>query len=290
MKSTISLKLLKALQRGTDKLSVEALQKVSAFVESQKTPKHSFIGRGGDPDIYYSLFGWMLYYVLGIKCDKENLALCLSQYDETDLDLVHYAAYMRCRMLYHLLGNKKSTLLLRSVFNRKIKNLDEFEVVPHDDPQSPYTGFIWLSLLEDTGNTVKSKEFDLTVLEDYHLADGGYMNVKNGRTATTNATVAALSIIGQLKGYNKNEDVLYLRDLQNSLGGFRAVADSPVPDLLSTATALFMLHCYGVEPKYSAEDFVEAHWLDSGGFSATLLDELSDVEYTFYGLLALGAI
>jgi hypothetical protein len=30
--------------------------------------------------------------------------------------------------------------------------------------------------------------------------------------------------------------------------------------------------------------------LDSGGFSATLLEDTSDVEYTFYGLLALGTI
>jgi len=42
-------------------------------------------------------------------------------------------------------------------------------------------------------------------------------------------------------------------------------------------------------PKFNANDFIDAHWLPSGGFSATLIDETSDVEYTFYGLLALGA-
>jgi hypothetical protein len=60
--------------------------------------------------------------------------------------------------------------------------------------------------------------------------------------------------------------------------------------LLSTATALFALRCYGVEPRYSAVDFIEGHWLDDGGFAATLLDDESDVEYLFYGLLALGTL
>ena len=36
--------------------------------------------------------------------------------------------------------------------------------------------------------------------------------------------------------------------------------------------------------------FVQAHWLESGGFAPTLLDDYSDVEYVFYGLLALGSI
>ena len=60
--------------------------------------------------------------------------------------------------------------------------------------------------------------------------------------------------------------------------------------MLSTATSLVMLNCYGMKPKFAARDFIEAHWLDSGGFSATLMEDKSDVEYTFYGLLALGAI
>jgi hypothetical protein len=63
-----------------------------------------------------------------------------------------------------------------------------------------------------------------------------------------------------------------------------------MPDLLSTATALFTLRCYDMPPRYSAQEFVEAHWLDNGGFGATILDSSSDIEYLFYGLLALGTL
>jgi hypothetical protein len=72
-----------------------------------------------------------------------------------------------------------------------------------------------------------------------------------------------------------------------------------VPDILSTAVALFTLRLIGKatgrraksgnERPKSAARFIEAHWLDMGSFAPTLLDEYSDVEYLFYGLLALGS-
>ena len=109
-------------------------------------------------------------------------------------------------------------------------------------------------------------------------------------TASTNATTAALSVIGQLIGYHPHTALTYLRNSQQPNGGFSATAVSPVPDLLSTATALFTLKNYTVTPRYPAADFVEAHWLANGGFAPTLLEEESDVEYLFYGLLALGSL
>jgi prenyltransferase beta subunit len=93
---------------------------------------------------------------------------------------------------------------------------------------------------------------------------------------------------GQLRGYHESVDIHFLRNTQEPSGGFKATPEAPVPDLLSTATALFVLSCYKVPTKYPVRDFIEAHWLDSGGFAATLLEDESDIEYTFYGLLALG--
>jgi prenyltransferase beta subunit len=173
---------------------------------------------------------------------------------------------------------------------KELKGISEFKGVPHNDPRSPYSQFIWLSLLEDTGNKTAGKAQILSALEEYHQPGGGYRNIQEAPGASTNATVAALSVRGQLAGYNKNQDTDYLKSLQQPTGGFCAATASPVPDLLSTATALFMLKCYDEVPRYDPGDFLEAHWLNSGGFCPTLIDDTSDVEYTFYGLLALGTI
>ena len=81
--------------------------------------------------------------------------------------------------------------------------------------------------------------------------------------------------------------VEWLRQRQDDTGGFYASEQSPTPDLLSTAVSLFTTRLIGVDVK-DATQFVMAHWLDGGGFTPTVFDDYSDVEYVFYGLLALG--
>ena len=82
--------------------------------------------------------------------------------------------------------------------------------------------------------------------------------------------------------------VSWLKERQDETGGFFASEVAPVPDLLSTAVAVFTLRLIDERPRLAAR-FIEAYWLDMGSFAPTLLDEYSDVEYLFYGLLALGS-
>ena len=66
---------------------------------------------------------------------------------------------------------------------------------------------------------------------------------------------------------------------------------APIPDLLSTATALHALAglqcpCDGLrEP---CLDFIDSLWTNAGAFHGHWQDEGLDVEYTYYALLALG--
>jgi prenyltransferase beta subunit len=289
---TISIKLLKTLQKGKKHLETEALGRILRFVESQRTQEDGFMDKSGKADIYYTLFGWMLSCVLGNHLHPHKMEKYLSGQDIQAMDLIHYAALMRCRMIQKLMAGRKAGFFLKTFFSSpvKIRDLEDFTDLPNSDPQSPYVRFIRLSLQEDTGQRIKNKTDILKSLDAYRVPGGGYSNIKGGNTAGTNATVAALAITGQLAGYKHHEDIEYLRELQDGSGGFSAAREAPVPDILSTATSLFMLKCYGVRPKYGSKDFIEAHWLDNGGFSATLVEENSDVEYTFYGLLALGSV
>ncbi|MDH6342128.1 hypothetical protein M2480_000507 [Parabacteroides sp. PFB2-12] len=290
MKETLSIRLFQSLLKGKKQLSHEAFERISHFVRSQRMDNGAFRNKSGQPDLYYTVFGQMLSYVLNIPSDSEKNSRYLESLNPERLDLIHYAAYMRCRMIRQLIDQGKISLWIHSLFATEIKPLADFNGLPHNDRQSPYTQFIWLSLLEDTGNRIKDPKEMLHSLEAYRAPTGGYMNTTDGLTATTNATAAALAIKGQLEGYRENPDIDSLRKRQAPSGGFAAAEASPLPDLLSTATALFILNCYKSKPRYAAKEFIEAHWLESGGFSATLLEDKSDVEYTFYGLLALGAI
>ena len=290
MKETISIKIFNTLKQGKEKLNKDALFRVKDFVESQRLSDGSFVNKNRKSDIYYTAFGWMLSYVFGMDTDCNKTASYLKKQDIQQLDLIHYAAYIRCRMIQHLFEGGTLKLLLNSFSKINIRPRSSFDNVPHNDIESPYTQFMWLSLLEDTHNPIQNRDAILVSLQNYHVSGGGYSNMKDGVTAATNASSAALSVIGQLTEYKYTADLNYLLNIQSDTGGFAATEHTPLPDILSTATALFVLDCYNKKPEVSPVGFIDAHWLDNGGFSATLQEETSDVEYTFYGLLALGTI
>jgi hypothetical protein len=279
LRGAISARLMEILHRGRERLGRESLDMIRGFVASQHTD-----------DIYYTLFHWTLIRLLGMNSDPSEMARRLEGLDPEKMDRVHRAAYTRCVMLqkmarwglpgalWHLLTHGGG-----ETGPAKSGNL------PAETPDSPYEMFMQLSMAEDSGRRIGDRRQFARRLEAWRVAGGGYANTPGAEVATTNATAAALIVSGQLRGYRKSPDSHYLRRLQQPSGGFASSPEAPAPDLLSTATALFTLRQYGERPEYPAADFIEAHWLPSGGFAATLLDDGSDVEYTFYGLLALGA-
>ena len=283
MQRSVTIKLLQTLQRGCSSLGEKARELIVGFLLSQRTERGAYVNKQGEEDLYYTAFGWLLESALGLRQDAEAMERYLAEVDLESLDLVHYAAAVRCRLLQR--GAKgRLSLLWQALQRTPTRELESFRSVPNNDREAPYTQFIWMSLCEDTRN-----DYQAAALDAYRTSDGGYANVKGGKEMATNATAAALMVVGQSEGYDAAR-VSPLLQAQEPSGGFRATSVAPIPDLLSTATALFVLNCYGVRPRYEAADFVEAHWLESGGFAATLLDEKSDVEYLFYGLLALGTL
>jgi hypothetical protein len=284
----LSQKLLNILLQGKKRLSSEAQQCIASFVGSQLTANGAFMDKNGKDELYYTSFGLMLAYVLQLNINTDHTMQWIDKQQENLSDLVSCSAYYRSRMLCRLLKAGKWNFALGQLFNTK-QTLPLLTDYPHNDMYSPYSQYILLSLQEDLGIETANRQEILTSLLSYRIATGGYSNIKGSEQATTNATVAALAVKGQLCGYKDNDDIRYLFSTQDESGGFYANALAPVPDLLSTATALFMLKCYDMTPKVNATNFIEAHWQPSGGFCATLLDESCDVEYTFYGLLGLGA-
>jgi hypothetical protein len=62
---------------------------------------------------------------------------------------------------------------------------------------------------------------------------------------------------------------------------------------LSTATALFALKICGALTEETGRlnrGVIFDHWQECGGFSGNIVENHCDCEYTFYGLLAMGAI
>jgi hypothetical protein len=289
-RNTLSVKMMNTLQKGINRLSSDANGKIGKYIESRMTRHYLFMNKSGEEDIYYTAFGWMLSYLFGITIYCEQARRQLQNMAIDCGDLIQYAAYIRSGMLLDLLSGNYGRLLFNSVIPSTKAGTTAFSSFPHNDFRSPYSTFIRLSLLEDMNCKIHDKKEMTAPLAAYRVsATGGYSNIAGNGAASVNATSAALSVIGQLDGYALNDDVDYLYRSQDDSGGFSVSENTPFPDILSTATALFVLNCYGVTPRVGPVHFIEAHWLESGSFAPALFEETSDIEYTFYGLLALGA-
>jgi hypothetical protein len=122
--------------------------------------------------------------------------------------------------------------------------------------------------------------------------DHAWSNAPGQTTGSLNATAGAVTLITHL-GFPVNQAVGgWLLEQAHPGGGFRAVPGAPIPDLLSTATALHALAC--MDRRLPGEvherclDFIDTLWSAEGGFHGHWADDHLDAEYTFYGLLALG--
>ena len=112
------------------------------------------------------------------------------------------------------------------------------------------------------------------------------------RPAPRPPTAAAVTLLRQLGMPVNLTAADWLLAQAHPQGGFLAVPGAPIPDLLSTATALHALAVLEAPPPPAIRerclDFIDTLWSAEGGFHGHWADDHLDAEYTFYGLLALG--
>lgn len=289
MKGNVSYELLHHVKRGVRALPAETRDVMKSFILSKMEESGAFIGKAPGADLYYTAFGWLLSSCFGVMPGRNRTSAYLSGFDPDSLDLIHYAAFVKCHLLSGL-GKGGFTSFLKAAMRRlPSRRPESFSAFPGDDPESPYSLFMFLNVSQDCFGFNLNPTEVLSSLERYRTGEGLYGGVKGGLSPSVQSTCCALVLKGYLEGFKK-EEAEGLRSLQSENGGFKANRTAPAADLLSTAVALFTLSLYGVKPAFGAFDFIEAHLLDDGSFSPTVLDSEGDIEYLFYGLLALGSI
>jgi hypothetical protein len=144
---------------------------------------------------------------------------------------------------------------------------------------------------QDLGLTLPAGENVLASLGPLRAADGSYANHPGQPSGMTTSTAAAVLVLRHLGASADREAGMWLLDRCHARGGFFASPVTPLPDLLSTATALHALSALHMPVAGLREpclDFVDSLWTSRGGFFGTWADVAADCEYTFYALLALG--
>ena len=168
-----------------------------------------------------------------------------------------------------LFGIDSNTLRLRKLVRAELEKANNKEY-------SNFIGLLTFYYLEDYRNLLKLRKS---------------LKVDNNKEVPC-SMAAATAVIKKITGRSTRIDEDKLKTFYRGSGGFVALQKSLVSDLLSTAVALYALRFVDADMKEIKPDcinFIDGLYLN-GGFRATNLDFDIDIEYTFYGLLALGAM
>ena len=255
------LDFLKTCSAGFARMTDAAQTALRFSVRNSQLPDGLFPDRSGRGDVYYTLFGLCLAYVSGAAVDCDACAATLES--SAPADLVHRAALAYSRNLLKLMNLPRA--IQKMPFPAPKLDFPDLPdaAFPQGDRSSPYSCF----LRNDTA----------TDLTPYRLENGLYSNLKGSGEYGVAATAAALCL------HPDETTAAALAALQNPDGTF------PGGDLLTAAVALYALKRTGHAAHYDVRGFLSGCFRPDGLFGAVPGDPSGDLEYTVYGLLAMGA-
>jgi hypothetical protein len=265
---------------------------VAAFLRGRVNADGGFQDRAGSSDLYYTVFGLDSLVALQEELPVAQTGPYLDRFgDGTGLDFVHLACLARGWAALRRLPGPAAIDRLVAGIEACRSGDGGYAATPGTAAGTAYAAFLAMGAYEDVGRELPDRDRLLGSLSGIRAADGSYGNKPGMPTGLTTATAAAVLVMHRL-GMAADRDVgMWLLDRCHARGGFFASAQAPVPDLLSTATALHALSALHVPTGGLVEpclDFVDSLWTNRGGFFGTWADDAPDCEYTYYALLTLG--
>lgn len=294
-------RLIRLARGGAQLLDAPARDEIARFLLAQQQPDGGFRGPAGGSDLYYTLFALAaLTGSAGFQPASSSTGSAgfqptlpyLATFDDGEsLDLVHLAALAVCR---GTLGERPPRQWCKQVATR----LEAFRLPDggfadeadchHGTPYGAYLAILAASAL---GIRLPQRSQAIAAARRCQARDGGYAGRPGAITGTVPATIAAL-ILNAIEWHRPPRETIAWFALCQRGAAFAAAPDAPLPDLLSTATVLAANRLLRLKLPVAARAtaaFVESCWHDSGGFGA-VPEARPDAEYTFYALLALGAL
>jgi hypothetical protein len=250
------------LARSVRMLDAQTIDEIKSYIKGQQTIAGGFADRGGNCDLYYSLFGFYIAEALEIDEIKPALKAYLKNVTGTEK---LSGIYLKCAVILYIKLFGSSTL---PPALRKRENL-----------AAQYSDFI--NLLA----SYYSEDYISLLLVSQKLK-------KIKLSAGMPCSVMAASLILENSIGKQGEEPWQWMSGYFKNGSFSAFSKTAYGDLLSTGVALYALRFADSNLSIIKPDcltYIDSLYSD-GGFCATAFDTGADVEYTFYGLLALGSL
>ncbi len=283
--------MLQAARRAPGILE-KAREPVVAFLEEQFNEDGGARDRAGNSDLYYTVFLLESLLALGREPPVDRVRPYLESFgDGEGLDLVHLTCLARCwaALPGTLPGPDTVRHLMERIDSHRCAD-GGFGPTPGAPSGTVYHGFLALGALQDLGGKPADTEGLGRSITSLLLEDGAFASRQGVPAGTTPTTAAAVTVLRQLRAPVPPASPEWLLARAGPEGGFRAADGAPIPDLLSTATALHALVGSGISIahlKESSLDFLDTLWTGRG-FCGTWADDTEDCEYTYHALLSLG--
>jgi hypothetical protein len=288
---SLRLQLLQ-VARLAPRLLADSTDLVRNFYARQFNEAGAACDRAGKTDLYYTIFALAGAQALDVPIPTDRTRSWLATFGEGEaLDFVHLGALARC---WAVVGGVEAKLV-----KEILSGLEQFRQPDGGYNANraagfgtAYNAFVALGAYQDLGHTPPDILDLLRSLKRLETTDHSWTNLPGQKVGSLNPTAAAVTLISHL-GFPVNSAVGdWILAQAHPQGGFMAVPGAPVPDLLSTATALHALACLNrrvpSEVHEGCLDLADSLWNAEGGFHGHWADDFLDPEYTFYGLLALG--
>lgn len=263
------------------KLLGDSAQLILDFLNGEQRDG-AYRDRSGNPDLYYTVFGLECLRALSAKLPAATPEYLRTFGHGEDLDLVHLSSLIRCW------ANVARDIPIAP-------DLERFRTADGgyglSGPGTLYGCFLAMGTYQDLRLPIPNADAFLTCIQQLRAGDGAFANHVGAPLGQTSSTAAAVGLLRHLDEPVPREVSGWLQRMQHTSGGFLAAPAAPIPDLLSTATALHALASLKtpLDPmREPALDFLDTLWTTRGGFLGSWADETLDCEYTYYGLLALG--
>ena len=269
---------------------------VVRIIKAHQNPDGGFWGKGENSDLYYT--GFALLSLMGLKApiDKKTAVPFLESFDAGDrlADLAHLGALIRERVL---VMEKPFDDALRTAFLQQVETFrcgdGGYHHLRSGSTGSAYGCFLVVGAYQDLGVPLPedSVQTILACMERLRSPAGGFFNEIQIPAVSVPGTAAAMMVRRVLTGSSQDTEAVHWMLKCLDEGGFRVMPMAPVADLLSTAVALHSLSLTAYDLgsiRQSCLIFVDLVWNGQLGFCANAFDPISDPEYMFYGLLALG--
>lgn len=270
-------------------LGAEATALVERFIRSKHHSDGGFQDRGGRSDLYYTVFALDGLAALQVPLPLEPVREFLRTFGNgASLDFVHLCCLTRL-WAYFPESDRPQDLLPRA---EKWRTPDGGY---HQRPGSAQTSAYGVMLagaayLDWKRRPPRSWKLAWS-LRALRTGDGAWANEPGMAEGSTTATAAAVTFYRHAHLTPPAELGRWILDQAHPDGGFKAFPRAPIPDLLSTAVALHALDGLQADFSHLKEkmlDYVDSLWCADGGFHGHWADDDLDLEYTYYGLLALG--